>query len=84
MDIQQLKQDLKRLVIEECQKEEDPASLTDDEVLFGSGGRLALDSIDALQISMAVKQRYGKRIDAGNETRKALRTITTLAEFIAQ
>lgn len=82
MDKAQLKQDLKRMIIQECQKEQRPEDLTDDEVLFGDGGKLELDSIDALQISMAVMQRYGKRIEGNNETRNALRTISTLADFI--
>jgi acyl carrier protein len=82
VDKAQLKQDLKRMIIQECQKEQRPEDLTDDEVLFGDGGRLELDSIDALQISMAVMQRYGKRIEGNNETRNALRTISTLADFI--
>jgi len=83
VDKAQLKRDLKRMIIQECQKEQRPEDLTDDEVLFGDGGRLELDSIDALQISMAVMQRYGKRIEGNNETRNALRTISTLADFIA-
>ena len=70
------------MIIQECQKEQRPEDLTDDEVLFGDGGKLELDSIDALQISMAVMQRYGKRIEGNNETRNALRTISTLADFI--
>jgi acyl carrier protein len=82
VDKAQLKQDLKRMIIQECQKEQRPEDLTDDEVLFGDGGKLELDSIDALQISMAVMQRYGKRIEGNNETRNALRTISTLADFI--
>lgn len=83
MDRDALKLELKRLVLRECQKEHiQPDQIADDDVLIGSASRLDLDSLDALQIALAVKQTYGKRIDGGNETRKALQSINTLADFI--
>ena len=56
--------------------------LRDDELLLGGDSRLSLDSLDALTIALAVKDRYGKHIDGGNETRNALASIATLAQFI--
>ena len=82
MDREQLKLDLKKLIIRECQKSVDPGQIDDDDILIGSSSRLALDSLDALQISLAVKQHYGKRIDGSKETRMALKSINTLADFI--
>ena len=42
---------LKQLIVEECDKEDDfePSDILDDELLFGSKSRIALDSLDALQ-----------------------------------
>jgi acyl carrier protein len=82
MELEALKQELKQLLIDECDLDLPVAALSDEEPLLGSAGRLGLDSLDALTISLAVKDRYGKRIDAGNETRNALTTIATLAQFI--
>lgn len=82
MDREQLKLDLKQLIIRECQKNVDPEQIADDDILIGSSSRLALDSLDALQIALAVKQHYGKRIDGSKETRMALKSINTLADFI--
>ena len=56
--------------------------LSDDAFLIGSQSELGLDSLDALQIALAVKQRYGKRIDGSTETRAALKSINALADFI--
>lgn len=70
------------MIVTECQKDVDPASITDEQQLIGGGGALDLDSLDALQISMAVNQRYKKRIDGNNETRNALASINALADFI--
>jgi acyl carrier protein len=82
MDREQLKLELKQLIVKECEKQVPPEQIQDDAILIGSEGSLALDSLDALQIALAVKQRYGKRIDGNNQTRAALTSINTLADFI--
>lgn len=82
MDRDTLLEELKQLVIDECDQPLDPATLAAQTTLIGSGSDLGLDSLDALQIALAVKQRYGKRIDGGNATRAALRSFATLADFI--
>jgi acyl carrier protein len=83
MDRDALKLELKQLIIDECQKNHiDPSQIADDDILIGSASRLDLDSLDALQIALAVKQKYGKRIDGGKETRKALKSVNSLADFI--
>lgn len=82
MDKEALKLELKKMIIHECQKELTPAQIPDDAILIGSASGLDFDSLDALQISLAVQQRYGKRIDGNSETRNALTSINTLADFI--
>ena len=82
MDKDALKLELKKMIIFECQKELTPAQIPDDAILIGSAGDLDFDSLDALQISLAVQQRYGKRIEGNNETRNALSSINTLADYI--
>jgi acyl carrier protein len=82
MDLQQLKAELKQLIIDECEKECSVADISDDEPLVGADAPLELDSLDTLQLSLAIKQRYGKRIEGNNETRQALRSINHLAAFI--
>ena len=75
-----LKQALKRMIIEECDKDVPIEEISDDEILIG--GPLELDSLDALQICMAVKNNYGVRIEGGPQARKALQSVRTLAETI--
>lgn len=82
MDREQLKRELKVLLIEECQKELTPEQIPDDAILIGGRNGLDFDSLDALQISMAIHQRYGKRIQPGNEGRKVLTSVNSLADFI--
>lgn len=77
---EELKQKLKLMVIEECDKDVDVEDITDDEILIG--GPLDLDSLDALQICMAVKNDYGVRIEGGPDARRALQSIQSLADTI--
>ena len=80
VDADELKRALKVMVVKECDKDIDPESIGDAEQLIG--GPLELDSLDALQISMAVQDKYGVRIEDGPNARRALRSIDALAEFI--
>jgi len=70
---------LKRLLLEACDKEEPPGGLSSEEVLFGPQSRLELDSLDALQISMTIQKRYGVRMPDSKETRRAMASLGTLA-----
>ncbi len=76
--------ELKQLIIEECDKEVEVSDISDDELLFGPDAPLALDSLDALQISVALQQRYGKRLVDSKETRRVMRSVATLAEFLSE
>lgn len=49
--------------------------------LFGEG--LGLDSIDALEIALAISQRYGVQMKAEEEqTQAAFNNLSSLCEFI--
>lgn len=77
-----LKRALKEMIIVECDRDVEVDEITDDEALIG--GPLDLDSLDALQICMAVKIEYGVRIEGGPDARRALQSIETLAATILQ
>jgi acyl carrier protein len=70
---------LKTLIVDTCDKDCDPASITDDEILFGSDARLALDSLDALQLSIALQKRFGVRLTDSKETRRVFTNVASLA-----
>jgi acyl carrier protein len=81
-DRERLKAELKELIISECQKEMTPDQFPDSATMIGGDSDLGFDSLDALQIALAVQRRYGKRIEGNNVTRHALTSINTLADFI--
>jgi acyl carrier protein len=84
MDPSQLRLELKRLLVAELNlKGRDPASIDDDQALFGGEG-LGLDSLDALQLAMVIEEKLGVRIPEGEEARAIFRSVRSLAEHIAK
>jgi acyl carrier protein len=77
-----LRLELKALIVESCDKDCAPESITDDEILFGPEAPLQLDSLDALQVSMAIKKQYGLRLPDSKETRRILASVANLAEHL--
>ncbi|KLD99092.1 phosphopantetheine-binding protein [Aliarcobacter butzleri] len=77
-----LKYELKKLIIEECEKECDIDDIKDDKALFGPDSILELDSMDALQISMAIHKKYGLKTTDSKELRKIMQSINSLEEYL--
>ena len=81
MDETALKQQLKQLIVETLRLEDTrPEEIPDAEALFGSG--LQLDSIDALELVLKIEKTYGIKITSSEESREALASVQTLADFI--
>ncbi len=59
----------------------DAKDIDPEEPLFGDG--LGLDSIDALEIALAISQEYGLQIKAEDETtREAFATLKSLTHYV--
>jgi acyl carrier protein len=77
-----LKNELKTLIIENCELAIDVNDIDDDLPLFERKSELALDSIDALQISIAIQNTYGIAIRDSKEMRRVMLSINTFADFL--
>lgn len=77
-----LEQEVKNLIIEALQLEDMTASDIDsDAPLFVEG--LSLDSIDALELGVALQKKYGITLSADSEdTRRHFASVRALAELI--
>jgi acyl carrier protein len=77
-----LDNEVKQLLIETLQLEDvAPADIETEAPLFGEG--LGLDSVDALEIAVALKRRYGIQLSPNSqETRKYFRSVRTIAELV--
>jgi acyl carrier protein len=78
-----LKADIKNMIIETLNIEDiAPEDIDDNLPLFGGENTLGLDSIDAIELVMAVQRQYKVRIDDQNLAREILKNVNTIAEFI--
>lgn len=77
-----LELELKRLIVATLELEDiTPEDIDSDESLFGDG--LALDSIDGLEIGMALRKTYGIKIESvTSELRQHFQSVRKLAQFI--
>ena len=79
----ELKMEIKRLIMTTLNIDDvDPEEVDDELPLFGGGNKLTLDSVDALEIIMAIQRTYKVRIADQNLARYTLRSINSIAEFI--
>lgn len=78
--------ELAQVLIEALNLEgKEPATIDPDAALFGDyGSGWGLDSIDALEIALAIQQRYGVELRAEDETtRNAFASLRSLAAYVA-
>ena len=80
-DVTELKQRIKRALIEELDLRGKQESDIDDAApLFGDG--LGLDSLDALQLAMAIEERFGVKVPEGEEGRAVFASVNAIAEHV--
>jgi acyl carrier protein len=75
--------ELKKLVVENCVLKIKPDDIGEETPLFGPGS-VGLDSLDALQLTVAIEQRYGIAINDAQVARQALQSLGTLRRWLAQ
>ena len=74
--------DIKRLIVDVLQLEDTtPADIDVEAPLFGDG--LGLDSIDALELGVAIQKRYGVALSANSEeNRRHFASVRALASMV--
>lgn len=79
----ELNNELKRILIEALNLDGVTLeTIEDDAPLFGEG--LGLDSIDALEIAMAIEKRFQIKVQPDKETKKYFYSIQTLADLVQE
>ena len=80
--MESLEQELKALIIDVLDLEDITVDdINSEEPLFVDG--LGLDSIDALELGVALQKKYGVKIEAeGEQTRELFASVRNLAKFI--
>ena len=78
-----LKREIKEFIVQQLRlKDVAPESIGDDEPLVG--GNLSLDSIDFLELTVAMEKRYGIKVTDAEEVQRIFTSISAIANHIAQ
>lgn len=78
-----LRTELKALMVETLMLQVTAAEIGDEQPLFGPGG-LGLDSVDALQLVVALDKNYGFKIADSAVAKEILQNVATLAAALAR
>jgi acyl carrier protein len=81
MDQTELKSRIKRALLEELDlRGRTEADIDEAAPLFGEG--LGLDSLDALQLAMAIEERFGVAVPEGEASREIFASVNAIADHI--
>lgn len=76
-----LKQRLKQLMVENLMLQVSANDIADDQPLFGPGS-LGLDSVDALQLVVALDKNFGLKIPDPAAAKSILENVNTIASAV--
>jgi acyl carrier protein len=76
-----IKQDIKRLMVENLMLQISAEEIGADQPLFGPGS-MGLDSVDALQLVVALDKTYGLKIADPEAARQILQNVNTIVDAV--
>ena len=79
----ELKTQIKHMLVEDLMLQSKAEEIADDLPLFGPGS-LGLDSVDALQIVVALDKNYGLKIPDPEAAKKVLQSVNTIVAALEQ
>ena len=82
-DLNALRQRIKTIMVENLMLQVTAADIKDDQPLFGPGS-LGLDSVDALQLVVALDKNFGLKIPDPAAAREILQSVDTMANAVAK
>lgn len=78
-----LEYELAKMIIDFCNVEDvSPEDIPPESPLIGPDSPFGLDSLDAVEVVVAVQKTYGVRIGGEKTSREVLQSLTALADFI--
>ena len=80
-DLNALKQKIKNLMVENLMLQVTAAEIGDDQALFGPGS-LGLDSVDALQLVVALDKNFGLKIPDPGAAKEILQSVNAMAAAV--
>ena len=77
----ELKQRIKNIMVENLMLQVSAADIKDDQLLFGPGS-LGLDSVDALQLVVALDKNFGLKIPTPAAAKEILQCVNAIAAAV--
>lgn len=81
-DPTELKAQIKRMLVENLMLQIGPEDIRDEQPLFGPDG-IGLDSVDALQLVVALEKNYSLKISDPEVARGVLKSVDSIAEAVS-
>ena len=78
-----IKQEIRKLMVENLMLQIGPDEIGDAQPLFGPGS-VGLDSVDALQLVVALDKTYGLKIADPEAARQILQSVNTMADAVVK
>ena len=78
---EELRRKIKEVMVDELMLDFDAAEIADHTAIFGAGG-LGLDSVDALQLVVAIEKHFGLKIADAEKAKGVLQSVDTIAQAI--
>jgi acyl carrier protein len=76
-----IQQNIRRLMVENLMLQISPEEIGDDQPLFGPGS-VGLDSVDALQLVVALDKTYGLKIADPEAAKQILKNVNSIADAV--
>jgi acyl carrier protein len=82
-ELSTLKAEIKKMLVENCMLQIPAEEIADNQALFGPGS-LGLDSVDALQLVVALDKNYGLKVPDPEAAKSILHSIESMAEAVCK
>ena len=76
-----LRSEIKKMLVENCMLQIPLEEIADDQPLFGPGS-LGLDSVDALQLVVALDKNYGLKVPDPEAAKTILHSVSSMADAV--
>ena len=80
-DLSSVKERIKTMMVENLMLQIKPSEIADDQALFGAGS-LGLDSVDALQLVVALDKNFGLKVADPAAAKEILQSVNTIVSAV--
>ena len=83
LTLPEIKREIKKLIIDTLNMGTlNPDTIRDDVPLLSGDNVITIDSIDVIEVVIAIQKRFNVRMDDQNLARHIVNTVDTIAEFV--